>query len=85
MSYERQTGRKHPKLASAPSLPHGTGMLWADFLRLHHTRGSNGMAPNRIGFRELEAFESVSEIKFEAWEIDAILGADAAYFAARPK
>ncbi len=84
IAFEEHSGRKHPMLADAPVLPRGCEGLWADFLQLHTSRQRDGMGNfSRISFTDLDAFERVNEIKFEAWEIDAIRQADTAWMAAR--
>lgn len=79
---ERATGKPHPRLVEH-TLPDGCGSLWRDFLALRMAAGSNGMGPNRITFAEIEAYQRLHGFRFAAWEVRAITGADAAYFAVR--
>lgn len=80
MAYQRQTGRQHPSVTDAPALPVGCSALWRDFMALHSSRPV-GMAPGRITFGEIDAFQRVTGVCLAAWEVDAIRAADAAYIA----
>lgn len=82
-SYQKQTRKPHPMLANAPALPRGLEPLWRDFLSLHDRRGSTGMGPAPIRHTDLDAFQRVHDVRFDAWEIECIERADNAYFAAR--
>ncbi len=79
MSIWEQTGVQPAMLADAPVLPDGCGGLWADFMDLHQCRGVSGMAPARITFTDIDAWQRVNMVSLEPWEIDAINQADNAY------
>ena len=81
MAYEERTGRVHERLANAPALPAGCDLLWSDFLELHECRGSNGFAPSRISFADIDAWQRVQGIRLPAWRIAAIRAADSAFLA----
>lgn len=81
-AYERQTGQRHPTLADAPALPDGCGQLWRDFIRLHNDR-QYGMAAMPISSRDILDWQALSGVTLTAWEIDAIRGADEAFFKAK--
>lgn len=85
---ERTTGKMHPMLADAPSLPGGCEMLWADFLELHTSRGSTGWGPARITFADMKAWQELRGAHLQPWEINCIRRADdiwLADFAPKPK
>lgn len=79
-SIARQTGVVPDQLADAPPCPEGCELLWADFKRLHGMRGSNGFAPDRITYRDVEAMNNVRGFALPAWQVEAILAADAEFF-----
>nr|WP_022684561.1 hypothetical protein [Sphingobium bisphenolivorans] len=70
-------------MANAATLPPACVHLWADFLELHESRGSNGFAPLRIGFVEIDAWQRVNGVRLPYWQIRAIRAADDAYFVSR--
>lgn len=85
---ERQTGRVHPMIADAPSLPVGCAQLWQDFCELHGSRGSTGFGAARITFADLAAWQDVRGVKLGQWEVDCIRQTDdmwLAEFAPKPK
>ena len=75
-SYQAQTGRVHPRLVDAPRLPIGCEQLWQDFIDLHSARGSTGFGPARISYHDIDGFQRINGVKFEAWQIEAIRKAD---------
>ena len=77
----RQTGVKPAALANAPELPAGCQTLWADFLDLHASRGSNGFGACRITWRDIADWQEVNGVKLEPWEIAAIRRADSMWLA----
>lgn len=79
LSAYRQTGTMPAALADAPRLPEGCEYVWPAFLDLHRMRGG-GMGPAPITFADINAMETVTGIRLEAWEIDAIRAADGVYF-----
>lgn len=78
-SWQRQTGKVHPKLASAPSLPVGCNGLWLDFIGLHQKRGGNGFAPSPITEADIHYRQQNRGVRFAPWEVKAIERADRAY------
>lgn len=80
-AFKAKNGRDHPMLSDAPRLPDSCSLLWSQFLELHSCRGSTMAGVARISFTDLDAFQRVSSVKFDAWEIDAIRRADSAYLA----
>lgn len=81
-SIHRQTGVMPRQLAEAVPMPSGCGLLWRDFVELHRTRGRVGhtAAPAPISYQDIDAMQRVRGIDLQAWEVDAIRAADAAYF-----
>jgi hypothetical protein len=75
VAFEERNGRKHEML-EGHELPAGCLHLWADFLELHSARSNNGMAPGRISFADIDAWERVAGVLLEPWEIEAIRRAD---------
>lgn len=82
-SWERQTGRRHPKLADAPTIPVGCSILWNEFLTLHHKRGTNGFGPAPISESDIFYRQRNRRIALRPWEIKAIEAADREYMACR--
>lgn len=80
-AFEQKTGRRHPLLADGPVLPPECASLWSDFLDLHSSRQAGQSGPARISFIDLDAWQRVTGAKLDAWEIDAIRGADSAFMA----
>ncbi len=78
-SLYRQTGVMPDELANAPQLPDGLDYLWRDFLELHSSRTPGFSAPNRITFADIDAYQRVSGVTFEGWEVEAIRRADTAF------
>lgn len=72
----RQTGVQPDVLANAPELPAGCQALWADFLDLHASRGSNGFGACRITWRDIADWQAVNQVRLEPWELAAIRKAD---------
>lgn len=68
-------------LLAAPSCPAGCGELWRIFGELHACRGNSGFGPMCVTFTEIDAYQRVSGVKLQAWELDAIRRADAAFLA----
>lgn len=66
-------------LLDAPALPEGCEELWSIFCELHSCRGSTAVAPQRITYGDLDAFQRVSGIRLQPWEREAIRQADALY------
>lgn len=54
--------------------------MWEHFVELHRTRGSNGWAPSPIRYVDLDAYQRVRGVEFDAWAIDVIIKLDTAYF-----
>jgi hypothetical protein len=81
LSAERQTGRTPQILLDAPQCPQGCEELWRIFGELHGCRGNNGFGPLRITYADIDAFQRVSGVRLQAWELDAIRRADQAFLA----
>lgn len=85
---ERQTGRVHSMILTAPDLPEGLQSLWAHFLALHESRGSTGWGPARISFADIDAFQRVTMTPLSPWEVGCIRSLDSMWvgeFAPKPK
>lgn len=76
---ERQTGVTPQVLADAPHLPAGCEDVWRIFNELHACRGNNGFGPQRITYADIDAFQRVSGVVLQPWELAAVRKADAAY------
>jgi hypothetical protein len=76
---EEQTGQTPQMLLDAPHLPAGCEELWRVFSELHSCRGNSGFGPLRITYADIDAFQRVSGVMLQPWELDAIRRADAAY------
>ncbi len=74
----RQSGVKPETLAEAPLLPPACEGLWRGFLELHACRCSGGMGPSRITYMDIDAYQRVTGMKFDPWELEAIRQTDAA-------
>jgi len=81
LSVQQRTGRVPDKLANAAPLPIGCNALWRDFIALHVTRPVGTGSPGRIPWTEIDAYQRVRGIRFEAWQIDALRRADGEYMA----
>jgi hypothetical protein len=81
LAAERQTGRTPQMLLDAPPCPAGCEELWRIFGELHSCRGNNGFGPVRLTYTDIDAFQRVSGVKLQAWELEAIRRADAAFLA----
>jgi hypothetical protein len=73
---ERSTGQAAPEL-QLPDLPPGCQLVWDTFIELHNKRGS-GMSPLPIGWRDLQAWQEVREVRLTPWEIDTLMALDTA-------
>lgn len=69
------------RLERVSSPPEGTGPIWGVFADLHRCRGSTGMGPAAIGYRDIQAWMVVTGDRLEAWELRAVLTADRAFMA----
>lgn len=76
---QRQTGFTPDALAFAPPLPEGLEPLWHDFWALHSGRGNSGFGPAQITFADIDAYQRVTGVRFQPWQLDAIRRADGAY------
>ena len=65
-------------LLDAPALPAGCEELWRIFNELHSCR-SVGMGVQRITYADIDAFQRVSGVTLQAWELDAIRRADTVF------
>jgi hypothetical protein len=52
-------------------------VLWDTFIELHNKR-SSGMAPQPIGWRDLQAWQDVRQVALTPWEIDTLMALDTA-------
>lgn len=80
-----RSGKLPSQLANSAKLPDGCAPLWRIFLHLHGRRGSSGFGPSPISYSEIDAYQRVTRQELAAWEINAIIAADDAYFASMPK
>jgi hypothetical protein len=55
-----------------PPLPQSLEYLWAAFCRLATRRTSNGYGPNLITYPEIDAFQRVTSIRLDPWEVEII-------------
>ncbi len=76
--YRAQAGKDHPMITNGPVLVRSSLTLWNDFMSLHRKRGEGD-----ISYLEIDAYERVHDIKFDAWELEALARADSAYLAQR--
>lgn len=59
--------------------PDGAGEVWSIFGDLSLGRGSTGMGPAALGYRDIEAWQNVTGDRLEAWERRAVLAVDKAF------
>lgn len=62
-----------------PALPPEVRHLWHTFLELNRTRPSSGFGASAIPFAEMDAWQRLKRMPFEAWEVDAIRELDDAW------
>jgi len=79
LAVEEKSGQTPQVLLDAPACPPGCEELWRIFGELHSCRGNNGFGPTRITYSDLDAFQRVSGIVLQPWELDAIRAADRAF------
>lgn len=84
-AFERATGKKHPLLVDAPTLPKELDYLWSDFMDLSSSRSSNGFGPSRITFADIDAWQRVNGVALQPWEIDLIRAADNEFLSSKVK
>jgi hypothetical protein len=68
---------------AGPPLPSCLAYLWDIFCRLSSRRGSNGSGPNLITYIEIDAFQRVSGVRLNAWEVQTIEAFDRCWIAER--
>jgi hypothetical protein len=68
----QNTGFKPQQLAEAPELPEDGILVWTYFCELSAERSGNGMGPNPISSRDIEAWCRLNGIQLEVWEIGLI-------------
>jgi len=71
---EKQTGIRDPRLDSV-KIPEGFRYLW-DLFRTVRGGASEGMSGARITWRDLEAYQDVTGISLDAFEVEAIMAMD---------
>jgi hypothetical protein len=71
----QRAGEIVPEL-DVPPIPYGCEWLWAAFLQLNASRGSNGMGPSAIGPADLLAWQQLRGLRLNHWEIDTLLALD---------
>lgn len=76
---EKRTGQTPQMLLDAPACPPGCEDLWETFRELHACRGNTGFGPQRITYMDVDAFQRVSGVRLQRWELEAIRRADAAF------
>lgn len=79
---ERKTGKTPQALLDAPVLPEACVELWDIFKELHACRGSTGFGPACISYGDIDAFQRVTGVTLQPWELEAIRRADMAYLEA---
>lgn len=79
---ERKTGKTPQALLDAPVLPEACVELWGIFKELHACRGC-GFGPACITYGDIDAFQRVTGITLQRWELEAIRRADMAYLEAQ--
>ena len=62
-------------------IPSALIYLWNVFLELHSTRTSNGFGINRISYLEMKAWESLTGISLDPWELEVIVSLDNLFLA----
>jgi hypothetical protein len=78
LAAQAQTGQTPQALLDAPPCPDDCEELWRMFNDLHESRSwANG--PGRISFTDLDAFQRVTGVTLQRWELEAIRKADSAY------
>jgi hypothetical protein len=84
----RASGKQPQMLADAPTLPDCCETLWLDFIELHGSRGSTGFGAARITYSDLHAYQQVTGLRIQPWQLACIRKADdmwLADFAPKPK
>jgi hypothetical protein len=64
-----------------PTLPANGRKLWGDFFDLHLTRRSGLNGSERLGFADLQAWQIVTGLRHEPWEVRAIFRLDNEFMA----
>lgn len=68
-------------LTDAPPLPEGCEALWEHYCALHEARGTAGMGPSPLSWRDLGEWQSFTGLRLAGWQVDAIRKADQAFMA----
>jgi hypothetical protein len=59
-----------------PPIPPGCQSLWAAFLELNSARSSGGMSASGISFQDIAAWQSITGVTLNPWELDVICALD---------
>lgn len=68
--------RQNPIFAKAmkgPPLPDAMAYLWRWFIELHKGRTLNGMGPTRATYQDILAWQQVSGVTPQQWELRALM------------
>jgi hypothetical protein len=65
----------------APDLPAALAPLWQAFCELNASRGSGGMGPANITYPDILAWQALSGVDLNPWEIGAIKAMDSVVIA----
>lgn len=66
----------------APDLLPGSEEIFSLYWQLRRAAGSNGMAPNAIGFRDIVAWQELNDVRLTPAEVDWLFEMDSAALAA---
>ena len=67
------------QLADIPELPRLAVHVWSWFLELDSSRGNSGFSHFPITYADLKAWQEMTRIRLEPWEVSALRRLDAAY------
>ncbi|MBL8967957.1 MAG: hypothetical protein JNG85_13195 [Spirochaetaceae bacterium] len=73
---EKQTGRRDPLLDSV-KVPEGFEYLWREFWTIRAGAGE-GFGGTRVTWRDLADYQAVTGVRFDAFEVEAIMAMDQA-------
>lgn len=66
-------------------MPDGMLYLWQAFRRLSLRRSSNGFGVNPLTWPEIEAFNRLSGLRLEPWEVEIVEHLDGIFLAQQAK
>lgn len=73
------------ELAALPKLPPAAANVWEYFTELDGARGSNGFGPNPLSYRDIDAWQRVTQQALDPWELKTILRLDGLFMTAYAK